>query len=285
MKDQFVNLHVHSTFSFQDGIGLPSQYFDQAEKNNQIALGVTDHGNVSSHYKWYKEGLKRKIKPILGCEMYVVENLNKIVSEKKEREYNHITVIAINNKGYENLLFLVTKSWQEGFYYKPRIDYKSLVEHKEGLIFTTGCLSSMSGNAFKAGKDIEESLKKQKQMFGSQLYAEVQPLTFEEGSKYIEAVYKSAKKLNIPMVATMDCHYPEQSQSKIQEIMLCIQSNDQMFNPKRWKFDQEDFYLKSSAEMEQSFKVSHPKLDFTEAFDNTVKIAKMVDFKFPTAYP
>ena len=283
--DKFVNLHVHSTYSFVDGYGTPKQYFDVAEKIGQSALAVTDHGNVSSHYKWYKEGLKRNIKPILGCEMYVVENLNKIVSEKKEREYNHITVIAINNKGYENLLFLVTKSWQEGFYYKPRIDYKSLVEHKEGLIFTTGCLSSMSGNAFKAGKDIEESLKKQKQMFGSQLYAEVQPLTFEEGSKYIEAVYKSAKKLNIPMVATMDCHYPEQSQSKIQEIMLCIQSNDQMFNPKRWKFDQEDFYLKSRAEMEQSFKVSHPKLDFTEAFDNTVKIAKMVDFKFPTAYP
>src|SRR3990167_505800 len=93
--DRFCNLHVHSTFSFQDGIGLPSQYFDQAEKNNQISLGVTDHGNVSSHYKWYKEGIKRNIKPILGCEMYVVDDLN----DKESREYNHITVLVLNNKG------------------------------------------------------------------------------------------------------------------------------------------------------------------------------------------
>ncbi|MEK6879462.1 MAG: hypothetical protein AABY22_07645, partial [Nanoarchaeota archaeon] len=121
--------------------------------------------------------------------------------------------------------------------------------------------------------------------FGKQLYAEVQPLTFKQGNEYIAEIYKAAKELKVPILATNDCHYPEQHQSKIQEIMLCIQSNDQMSNPKRWKFDQDDFYLKSRSEMEASFKISHPGLDFTEALDNTIKIAEMVDFKFPAAHP
>lgn len=285
MKDQFVSLHNHSTYSFQDGIGLPSQYFDKAEKNGQSALGVTDHGNVNAHFKWYREGKKRNIKAILGCEMYVVDNYE----DKSSRERNHITVLALNNKGYKNLLQLVTKSWLEGFYYKPLTDWQTLSEYKEGLLFTSGCISSRFGEIMKSEMDVKnrmfDELKRQKELLGENYYIEVCPLAFDLGKQYTELMHNLAKVTQTPMLATMDCHYPEQHQNKIQEVLLCVQSNDKMNNPNRWKFDQDDFYLKTRAEMEQSFKNSYPNLDFTEALDNTVKVSEMVDFTFPTATP
>lgn len=283
--DKFVNLHVHSTYSFIDGYGTPKQYFDAAEKLGQTALAVTDHGNISSHFKWYKEGVKSKIKPILGCEMYVVDNLE----EKTKRSYNHITVIALNNIGYRNLLQLVTDSWLKGFYYKPRTDWNQLALHKEGLMFTSGCMSSKAGELIKSGKTIIEicnEIRKQKQLLGN-YYIEVTPLSFADGKKYVQMMVSAAKIEKIPLLATSDCHYPEPHQSKIQEIMLCIQSNDSMLRsaPPRWKFDQDDFYLKSRKQMEDDFKMNYPDLDFTEALDNTVKVAEIVDFTFPVAKP
>ena len=274
--DNFVHLHIHSTYSFQDGYGLPKQYYDIAEKLGQTAIAITDHGNISGHYKWYKEGLKRGIKPILGCEMYVVDSL------KKENGYYHMTIIVLNNQGYKNLIKLVTKSWLEGFYYKPRIEFKDLVENKEGLLITSGC-----GNLFKdlSEKQSRNKLIEMKEAFGENFYVEVIPHSFEKGIINERKIYNLAKELKLSMVATMDCHYPEANQNKIQEILLCIQSNDTMENPNRWKFDQEDLYLKSRKEMEESFKKYYPDLDFTEALDNTIKIANMVDFEFPKAEP
>src|SRR3990167_9514973 len=117
----WVSLHTHSTYSFQDGYGTPEQYFKRAKELGMTALGVSDHGNCSVHFKWYKEGEKNNIKPILGLEFYLVESAKQI--EEKQREYNHVTVLAKNNIGYKNLLKLVTKSWCENFYYKPRITF------------------------------------------------------------------------------------------------------------------------------------------------------------------
>ncbi len=282
-KDNFVNLHVHSTYSFVDGYGLPDSYAKRAAEIGQPALACTDHGNISSHYKWYKECKKVGVKPILGVEFYIVENKD----ELRIRDYNHITVFAKNNVGYRNLTKLVTKSWCEQFYYKPRITVQDLMENKEGLVVLSGCLSSLFMNEIKDGhlKECEEKLIKFKEVFGSDFYAEIVPIGWESGKVVYDKFLEIVDRLKLPIVVTSDCHYVCKHHHEIQEVMLCIQSKDVMKNPERWKFDSNDFYLKSRQEMTDALKAIWPERDFTEALDNTVKIAEQVDFTFPTATP
>lgn len=286
--DRFVHLHLHSSYSFTDGYGLPEQYVKRAEEIGQPALGVTDHGNISAHLKWYQQCNKAGIKPILGVEFYIVEDDKAI---RNSRDYYHITVLVKNNIGYKNLMKLVTKSWtEENFYYKPQITFKDLIDNQQGLIVLSGCLSSpvmknlQDGNVKKA-TEIVNLFHKSIDNF----YIEVQPISFPEGLPAYQRLLKlyndDWKKNGIKIVATNDCHYVCKEQNKIQEILLCIQSNDTMSNPKHWKFDQDDFYLKTREEMQQSLNAVHPDFDFTESLDNTVKIAEMVDFEFPKADP
>ena len=280
--DKFVHLHIHSTYSFQDGLGLPKQYIERCKEIGQSAIAITDHGNISAHYKWYEECLKNDIKPILGCEFYVAPDFD----SGKSKRY-HITVLAKNNRGYKNLIKLVTESWkEENFYRKPLIKIKDLIELQKGLIIFSGC---SSGKVFKALESTNPlAAEKELKFLNANIddfYIEIMPMSYEPAVNFIPPLYNLAKKLNIPMVATMDCHYVTKDQNIYQEILLCIQTNDQMNNPKRWKFDQTDFYLKTREEMYESFAKIHPELNMSEAFDNTVKIAEMIDFKFPTASP
>lgn len=286
IKDNFVHLHLHSSYSFTDGYGLPSQYISRTIAIGQPGLGVTDHGNISAHYKWYKQCNKAGIKPILGIEFYLVEN----EAGLKERRYNHITVLVKNNTGYKNLTTLVTKSWCEQYYYKPRITFKDLFDHQEGLIVLSGCLSSpitkrLADNDIKGADAMIELFNNNCDDF----YLEVQPVSFEDGlpayKRLLKLYNEKWKDKGLKIVATNDCHYVCKEQHKIQEILLCVQTNDKIDNPDHWKFDQEDFYLKTRKEMEDSLQILHPDFDFTESLDETLKIAEMVDFTFPTAKP
>ena len=282
-KDNFVHLHCHDSYSYTDGFGLPNKWIEKAKELGQPAIAITNHGGVSSHYKWYKAAIKSEIKPILGCEMYMIDNYN---NKDPENKYNHIVVLSLNNTGYKNLLKLVTKSWLEGFYYKPRITYEDLALNQEGLLFTTGCPAGKIGQLVKNGKitTAETELKLMAKTFKN-FYIEISPWTYDEGKKYFKFLLKMHQKTKIPLIATNDCHYIEKYQNEIQEIMLCIQSGDKMDNPNRWKFNQQDFYLKSRKEMEESLKAIEPNFDYTKALDNTVDIASMIDFKFPIATP
>ena len=286
MKEAFVHLHTHSTYSFTDGYGHPDEYIKHAVELGQPGLGVTDHGNVSSHLKWYKECKKNGIKPILGCEMYIVKNKEDI----REREYNHIILLVKNNVGYRNLMKLVTKAWCEQMYYKPRITHQDLFENQEGLIVLSGCLSSpfmelLKNNHPEQCYDLFKEFKSKIQDF----YVEMQPINFEEGKPTYDKLMKLWREKLEPdgfkMVATNDCHYVLEEQAKVQEVLLCVQSNAQMDDPDHWHFDQEDFFLKSREQMERSLKECHPDFDFKEALDNTVKISDSVDFEFPMAKP
>jgi len=179
--DKFVHLHVHSTYSLTDGYGLPNQYISRAVELGQPGIGVTDHGNVSAHYKWYKQCKKAGITPILGCEMYIVKDTLDI----RETEYNHITVLVQNNVGYRNLMKLVTKAWCEQFYYKPRITYKDLFDNQEGLIVLSGCLSSPFLQKISRGK-IQEAVDELR-LFKENIknfYIEISPIHFEGGKKH-----------------------------------------------------------------------------------------------------
>lgn len=291
----FVHLHVHSTYSLTDGIGLPDQYITRAKELGQPALAVTDHGGISAHYKWYKKCKKEGITPILGCELYIVKD----VKELRERDYNHITVLVKNNVGYVNLMKLVTKAWCEQFYYKPRITFQDLFDHQEGLIVLSGCLSSpvmeilkenyrdefMNSGIETRAEELLDLLKKNIENF----YIEFQPIGFADGKYAYERLIKlyneKLKSKGFKAVATNDCHYVLEEQSKLQEILLCVQTRDTIDNPEHWKFDQEDFFLKSREQMESSLKACFPEQDFTEALDETVKIAESIDFVFPKAQP
>lgn len=286
--DRFCHLHVHDSYSLQDGIGLPDQYIERCAELGQPAIAITNHGNVSSVYKWYKKCKKEEVIPILGCEFYIVENEKEI----RERGYNHITVLVKNSIGYKNLNFLVTKSY-ENFYYKPRITWQDLFDHQEGLIVLSGCLSSPVMEILKKRDGFEMELAEDNlNLFNSKIenfYIEFQPIGFKDGKYVYEKLIKlyntKLKSQGFKAVATNDCHYVLEEQSMLQEILLCVQSKDIMDNPNRWKFDQSDFFLKSRKQMEDSLKECFPEQDFTEALDETVKIAETIDFVFPKAEP
>ena len=277
INDNFVHLHVHSTFSFVDGFGLPEQFVKRAKELGQTALGVTDHGNISAHSKWYRECKKYGIKPILGCEFYIHPNKN----EHNERKYHHLTVLALTNEGYQNLLQLVTKSWS-GETRKPLITMEEIIEKQKGLLITSGCPSSEVCHLIRNG--LLTTARERLEYFRDHIdnfYIEITPWEFDMGKGLILPLYGFSKSLGIPIVATMDCHYVNEDEHTLQEILLCIQSNNKMSNPNRWKFDQNGFYLRTRAEMENAFKNIYPDLDFSDALDNTVKIAEKVEMDFP----
>lgn len=283
--DSFVHLHLHSSYSFTDGYGLPEQYIKRCVEIGQPGIAVTDHGNISSHLKWYKQCNKAGLKPILGCEMYIVEDNDHL----KERSYFHVTLLVKNAVGYTNLTKLVTKSWCEQFYYKPRITFQDLFEHQEGLIVLSGCSTSPIIKSIKDNnvKRAEEWMS----LFAENIddyYFEIHPISIPELNvaykKFLE-IYKEKWKDKIKLVAANDCHYVLKEQNKVQEILLCIQSRDTIKNPNHWKFDQTDFYLKTRQEMEESLSACFPDYDWTEALDNTVEIMNKVSFEFPKAKP
>lgn len=286
MKDNFCHLHVHSSYSFTDGYGLPEQYIARAKELGQPGIGVTDHGNISVHYKWYKQSNKAGLKPVLGCEFYIVESLNQVY----EREYGHITVLVKNNTGYTNLTKLATKASCDQFYYKPRITFQDLFDHQEGLIVLSGCLSSpimklLKANNIQAAYTMISLFKNKIRDF----YIEVQPISSPEGidayRRLIKLYKEKLEPAGMKWVATNDCHYVLKEQAKVQEILLCIQTGTVMSNPDRMKFDSNDYFLKSRNEMEQSFREIYPESDFNDALDMSVEIMNMVDFTFPKSKP
>ena len=290
--DNFVNLHTHSTYSFLDGFGHPEQFIARVKELGQTAIAVTDHGNISSHYKWYEQCKAAGIKPILGIEFYITDE----AKDKTDRSYYHTTVLAKNDVGYKNLIKLVSESYsKENFYYKPRIDFNSLAKKQEGLIITSSCPSGKTGSAIRnkqsmiAVEDfIRRELLRQSKMF-KDYFVEFAPWNYEEGKVYGKLLYKIATELNLPMIITNDCHYPLKEQQAAQDVMLAIQTRTFWDDPKRMRFDQKDLYLKTRKEMEDSWNKYYPGMDCTTMLDNTVRIAEMVNFEFqktkPIAFP
>lgn len=285
-SDNFCHLHLHSSYSFTDGYGLPEQYIARAKELGQPGIGVTDHGNISVHYKWYKGCNKNGLKPVLGCEFYIVNTLKDVY----ERGYGHITILVKNNTGYTNLTKLATKASCEQFYYKPRITIQDLFDHQEGLIVLSGCLSSPIMKMLKEDRlDDADQLIQRFYKNIEHFYIEFQPIQFKEGheayKKLLHLYECKLQKQGMKMVASNDCHYVRKEHAKVQEIMLCIQTNDTMDNPDHWKFDQDDFYLKSRKEMKKSLQLLHPHYNFDDALDMSLEIMNMVDFTFPKAKP
>ncbi|HAG50219.1 MAG TPA: DNA polymerase III subunit alpha [Deltaproteobacteria bacterium] len=274
----FVHLHLHTQYSLLDGAIRHNELFSLAKEYRMPALAMTDHGNMFGVVEFYEKAVRHGIKPIIGCETYVAPNsrFDKTVvrggKEDGEHEYAfHLILLAKNITGYKNLCKLVTTGYLEGFYYKPRIDKGLLKEHNEGLIALSSCLHGeipsliLNGNKEKALKVAEEY----RSVFNdNRFFLELQDNKLPEQKKVNEGLLEISRKLNIPVVATNDCHYLKREEAKAHDILLCIQTGKTINDADRLKFRLDEFYFKSPKEMETAFS------NYPEAIKNTIEIAE-----------
>ena len=267
--DKFVNLHVHSTFSTFDGCGMPEDYAKEAFKLNQYALALTDHGVVSGLLKHFAACKENNVKPILGCEAYFTLN----ASKKKKNNY-HMTILAKSDKGYSNLMRLITEANVNGFYYRPKIDIRSLMKYKEDLIILSGCQASIFYQ-YAINEDKKKEAIKLLKLFKKNFkdfYLEVQPHTEGEQRKVNSFAFEANEKLGIPLVLTIDSHMPNKSYYKAQYVLRKVK----MENASLTQYNKMWLHTRKTAE---EWWYDNYSYDCTEALNNTVKIAKMCDVK------
>lgn len=279
-KQKFVHLHVHTEYSMLDGLSKIPQLVAKAKEHGQEAIAVTDHGGMYGALHFYNACRKNEIKPIIGCEFYMAKGARTDKQVRMGSDQFHLTVIAKDFKGYQNINHLVTLANFEGFSYKPRIDKESLFKYSEGLIVTSGCPSSIFNRLIQNGEldEAEKLLKEFKDHFKGDFYIEIQS---HPNLDFLKDLTKHqielARKLDIPLVATNDVHYVEKDEAKAQDALLCVQTRKLISDKKRMSMiDSPDFYLKSTEEMIEAFK------DYPEAIANTVEIAEKCDIEIPT---
>lgn len=273
----FVNLHGHSHYSLLDGFGSPGEIVRRAKELGYPAAALTDHGVTYGLIELYKEAKKEGIKPILGCELYVAPRTMHDKEAKIDVKPYHLTTLAKNNKGYENLLKMVTKAHLEGFYYKPRVDYQLLEQHSEGLIVLSGCLAAHLPRLILSENEpeIHELVKKFIKIFGKEnYYLEIQyNPNMPEQAKVNEKLKLLAKEYDLGLVLTYDSHYPRPEDKEVHDVLLCIQTGSTIDQENRMRYEG-DFSLKDINEIKEHFK------DVPEAIENTVKIAEKCDVDF-----
>ena len=268
----FVHLHLHTKYSLLDGAIRMNELFALAREYKMPALAMTDHGNMFGAIEFYTKAYQNGIKPIIGCEVYVApgSRFNKESRGISDASY-HLTLLAKNTAGYKNLLKLVTAAYFEGFYYRPRVDKDLLKDHNEGLIALSGCLHGELSRLIGRG-DKENALKvagEYKEIFNNRrFYLEIQDNKIELQKSVNEGLVEISKTLDLPLVATNDCHYLKREDSKAHEVLLCIQTGKILSDQDRMRFATDEFYFKSPKEMEALFS-SYP-----DALKNTIEIAE-----------
>ncbi|MCM1988436.1 DNA polymerase III subunit alpha [Oceanirhabdus seepicola] len=273
---KFAHLHVHTGYSLLDGSGKIKDIISRAKELGMGSIAITDHGNMFGCVEFYKEALKQGVKPIIGCEVYVVPKSMHIKRSDSDNETHHLVLLVKNEIGYKNLMKIVTTASVEGFYYKPRIDRNFLKEHSEGLIAASACLGGeipkqiMYGNLEKA----RSIAKDYKSVFEEDYYIELQNHGMKEELEVNDELIKIAEELDIPLICTNDVHYIKREDSVAHDTLLCIQTGKTVDDENRMRFPSDEFYLKSPDEMKNLFS------DIPEALENTVKIAEKCNFDY-----
>ena len=272
----FVHLHVHSEYSLLDGMSRIKDLPVRAKELGMKAIALTDHGVMYGAVDFYKECKKNDIKPIIGCEVYVAPHSRFDKEAGRDNGYNHLILLAKNKTGYQNLSKLVSLSFVEGFYYKPRIDLEILEQYSEGLICLSACLAGSLSQAI-----IQDNMKKaeeialwHKRVFKDDYYIEIQHNGLRQQIMVNQKLIQLARKLDIPLVATNDAHYLKKEDSYFHEVLLCIQTGKRMSDEDRMRFETQEFYIKSPEEMADYFS------EFPDAIENTVKIAEKCNYDF-----
>ncbi|HUZ46665.1 MAG TPA: DNA polymerase III subunit alpha [Terriglobia bacterium] len=269
-SEQFVHLHLHTDYSLLDGACGIGKVMDRAAELKMPAVAITDHGNLFGAVKFYNAALKRGLKPIIGCEVYVA-GTNRFDRSPNADRPNHFVLLCENERGYRNLVKLVSAAYTEGYYYKPRIDKDLLARHSEGLIGLSACLRGEVAMALSAGRyeAARQSAYDLRDIFGQgNFFLEIQDQGMEEEHKINPDLVRLSRETGIPLVATNDCHYITQDDSHAQEVLVCIQTGKTLSDTNRMKFPTEQFYFKSYEEMAVMFG------EVPDALSRTLEIAE-----------
>jgi DNA polymerase III subunit alpha len=287
VRESFTHLHVHTEYSMLDGASRLDELVAAAAADGMPALGITDHGNMYGVLDFYRECKQRGIKPVLGSEMYMAHEHR---SERPSRRgriddtggdadggkklYYHLTVLAENDRGYRNLIQMSSLAFLEGYYYKPRMDWELLERYHEGLIATTGCLGGHVLQSLMNGDErgaLEKAARLQDIFGRDHLFIELQDQGLQAQRQTNPKLLDIARKLQAPIVATNDSHYTHREDHLAHDALLCVQTGALMSDPKRFKFEGDQHYLKPSHEMRYLFR------ELPEACDNTLWIAERAD--------
>jgi DNA polymerase-3 subunit alpha len=272
----FVHLHLHTQYSLLDGAIRPGALFALAREYKMPAVAMTDHGNMSGAVEFYQKATASGIKPIIGCEIYVApgsrhEKTPPSRGNPAETSSNHLILLVKNAEGYRNLCKLLTKAYTEGFYYRPRVDKELLGELNEGLIALSACLHGEVSHFLNAGlgeRAVTAAGELSDIFSDRRFFLELQENGMEEQKKANKGLLDISKRLNIPVVATNDCHYLKREESRVHDILLCIQTGKTVNSQDRMRFATDQFYFKSPLEMQEAFG------DVPDAIGNTIEIAE-----------
>ena len=278
----FVHLHNHSDYSLLDAAQTVETMCNRVADLGMDSIAITEHGNLFSMIPFYKAALKAGIKPIIGCEMYVAVNNHTdrqlvTLDSGKRKNYYHLVLLAMNQQGYKNLLALTSIGYLNGFYYRPRIDKNLLEEFNEGLIATSACLAG-EVTSYAAAGNYEEAKKaalSYQKIFDKRFYLELQNHNLKEEKASHAILKKLSQELNIPLIATNDCHYCLEEHSNAHDVLFCLGTGKDRDDINRLKYEPNQFYIKSVDEMYEIFK------DVPEALENTLSIAEQCDVEIP----
>jgi DNA polymerase-3 subunit alpha len=278
----FAHLHVHTEYSMLDGAARVADLVAEVARQEMPAIAMTDHGNVFGAFDFYKQAKKVGVKPIIGIEAYVAPESRFEKKRVKWAEggeddvsgggaYTHMTILAENNEGLSNLFRLSSLASLEGYYYKPRMDRELLTRYSKGLIATTGCPGGEIQTRLRMGayREAIAAASDYRDIFGADnFFLEIMDHGIDIESRVKADLLKLGKELGLPLLATNDLHYTFNEDARSHEALLCVQSGSTLADPKRFKFDNDEFYLKTPAQMRELFK------EIPESCDNTLLIAE-----------
>ncbi len=283
MSAPFVHLHVHSEFSILDGACRIEDLAAKAASLEMPAVGLTDHGSLAGAVDLYQAARKQGIRPVIGCEVYVVDDRH-----KQHKGHAHLTLLAADTRGYGNLVKLSSLGYLEGYYYRPRVDWELLERHAPGLIALSGCLSGRVSRALSEHRtnDAETELDRLEQIFGrDNTYVELQNAGLEVQQQLVPQLAALAAKRHLPLVATGDVHYLNAEDAASHDALLCIQSGDSLKNPNRWRFETNEFYFKNPAEMALDFpgheEAMRRSLEVAERCNVEIELGNILLPRFP----
>lgn len=268
----FNHLHCHTEYSTLDGFGSPKKWAKRVKEMGMGAIAITEHGNIDSSIKMAMACKEEGVKFVAGCEFYICPDVSK---KNSQNENKHICLYAMNKDGWRNILKLLSKANIYGYHYRPRIDPQILLQHLDGVVISTACIFGFLQTSW--GKELFKELINEME---GRLFLEIMPHNLPEQKEWNKTIIKYSEKYNLPVIATNDAHYPLKEDAELQEVCLAINSNSTWDDPKRFKFDSNEYYLKSEEEMFQSFKKYHPYMtdrQIKKSLRNTQKLIDLCD--------